>query len=167
MQSARPVVRVVIAAWLAVVLAATAVEAAIGLRWLDIGPAPGQDPAIRDLLAPLVLAALFGGSAALGLASLAGDGTVQRFGALPELGAVPLVAAAYLVALTRSYDSHYAPALRRVATNIPTGAVVTMAVVAIACAATLRVRALRRPALLASGVLLFAVVFTMMAGGGH
>ena len=131
--------------WLAtaVLLVGAAQQAAVGLGWLAIGPLPGEW-APGQICFTLALLTLFALVPTLALAAA----TDRRVQCLPAI-AIALVA--LLVAHFTSYDTYYAPTLRRMSD----GGVVSgsWVVFVVTCTLATAAYAMRRPRL---GTILFA-----------
>lgn len=162
--------------WLALVLAAALYEGAIAVRWVDLGPLPGAEPAGRSALFRLAMVALLVGGTALlvvGVAAIGRDGygNPPAFGArlleMPALSLVPLGAAAFFLAFHFSYDAYGAPNPRRFSASIPTGMLVFVVCGAAIVAAGLRVRLVAGVAAIAGGALIFLIQLGVVLGASH
>jgi hypothetical protein len=94
------------AALLAVLVAGTAYEAAVALRWIEIGDVPGEGPAYEGVVLGLALLAMFLG--AIWSLVLGSEGRQSIVASL-----LPLAAAAFVVARYYTFDPYNAPTLIR------------------------------------------------------
>lgn len=102
----RGVTRALVLAVVAVLVAASAYEAAVALGWLTLGPEPGQGPPAEGIVLFAALAAMLAGA----VASSLGSGRDRTWAGARVLGPA---SAAFVLARFNSYDPYYAPSLRR------------------------------------------------------
>lgn len=123
----RGATRALVLAVVAVLVAASAYEAAVALGWLTVGPDPGQGPPAEGLVLFAALAAMLAGAVAASF----GSGRDR-----PEAGVrlVGPASAAFVLARFYSYDPYYAPTLRRFSEDgfVPDWWVFTLVGVAVA-----------------------------------
>jgi hypothetical protein len=141
-------------AWLlplGVVLAGAVYEAAVALRVLKVGPEPGAEPPGRTVVFAAAELALLG-------AALAAAATGAR------ASGVTLAAAAFLIARFYSFDSYYAPAMRRMSDD---GAIPAWFAWSVAAACVVASLLLRRGRVLPAALLLIVALTALLAGAGH
>jgi hypothetical protein len=147
---------------LAVLVAATAYEAAIALEVVSAGDEPGEELFGRGLAFGAALLTLLG--AAFWLAVLAARPSPP---ADALLASIDLAAAAFLVARFYSFDPYFAPTLRRFSEG-GVAAPWVFAVVALALVAALLVRIRPRVGLgLTAPVLVLLALTAFATGLGH
>jgi hypothetical protein len=152
-------------AWLVplgALLAGAAYEAAVALGVLEVGPEPGAEPPGRTVVFTVAELAL------LGSALAAAAGAPRARGSRVTLTVVPLAAAAFLVARFYSFDSYYAPTMRRMSDDgaIPPGLVWSLAAGCAGASLLLRSRP-RRGRALTAPVLFLVALTALLAGTGH
>jgi hypothetical protein len=141
---------------LAVLAVCTVHQVAVAAGWIAMGPEGGDDPRGTTAVVIAALVALVAGAVALGATGR------SRLAPL-----VPLAAVAFVVARFYTFDSYYAPALRRMSD----GGLVAPGLIYALIMATVVVAALiaRRPrAAPAGAALVVALAFvTLVESAGH
>jgi hypothetical protein len=148
---------------LAVLAAATAYEAAVGLGWLAVGPEPGEAPPGNGLVL---------GAAVLALVAGAGLCLVHAWAPLPQLDAsgslLAPAAGAFALARFYTYDPYYAPTLRRMSDDGLVADSWVYMLIGLALLAAVLVRIRPRAGLGATSLVLVLSAFTALAeGAGH
>lgn len=141
---------------LVVLAACTLQQVAVAAGWLAIGPQPGDDATGTTAVVIAALVALVVGAIALGAR------VPSRLVPL-----VPLAAVAFVVARFYSYDSYYAPALRRMSDGglVAPGLIYALIVAAVVVAALMQKWPSAAP--LGGALLLFSAVLALVESAGH
>jgi hypothetical protein len=139
------------------VLAACAVhQVAVAAGWLAIGPQSGDDPTGTTAAIIAAIVAMIAGAAVL---------STRRRSRLAPL--VPIAAAAFVVARFYTFDSYYAPTLRRMSDGglVAPGLLYMLIVAAFVVAALMA----RWPSAAPAGSLLiaFSALLALAEGAGH
>jgi hypothetical protein len=141
---------------LVVLAACTLHQVAVAAGWLAIGPQSGDDPTGTTAVVIAALVALVAGAVVLGAR------IPSRLAPL-----VPLAAVSFVVARFYSFDSYYAPALRRMSD----GGLVAPWLIYLLTAAAVVVAALmtKWPAVAPAGalVVLFSALPALVESAGH
>ena len=155
--------RLITIAVLAVLIAATAYEAALAFNWLSVGPLPGETPVGYGLVLASALLALLVGVVLLAVAASRPQPRRDPFWSL-----VGPAAAAFVVTRFHSFDPYYAPTLRRMSEHgmVPDAWVYALVFFAVVAAILTRVR-LRQGLAVNALVLLLGALTALAAGTGH
>jgi hypothetical protein len=141
---------------LAVLAVSTLHQVAVAAGWIAMGPRGGDDPAGTTAALIAALVAMVAGAVALGA-------TVRS--RLAPL--VPLAAVAFVVARFYTFDSYYAPALRRMSDGglVAPGVIYALIVAAVGVAALIA----KRPSTAPVGSLLLVVLafVALVESAGH
>ena len=156
-----------ILAWAAaaILLFAAGYEALQALGVLEIGPQPGQTPTGETSVLTVAILTLAGGGLALLLCAYSSGWAML----VPPraLQALSVSAAAFAIARWLSYDSYYAPTLRRMSEGI-IGRGWIVALVALAVVAAWSTSRDRRAGVALTGSVLWLAGFiALVASGGH
>ena len=149
---------------LAVVLAGAAHQAAVALRVVELGTAPGEGPPGEWLVAAAIVAMPVAG--VVGAVWQFVDRADERRARL--LAAVDVAAAAFVVCRFLAFDPYYLPTLRRFSEGGNVGATWIVLVAALLVAAA--VATVKRPAAgpaLSAPPLVIAAVTAVLTGVGH
>jgi hypothetical protein len=142
---------------LVLIVGGAAYEGAIALEWISIGDVPGEGaPAEGAILSVAVLAVLAG----IGVSVFASHGNRLVAGLVPAAGAL-------MVARFYSFDSYYAPTLRRASEGGVVAAGWVYALVALAALAGALALLRPRLALVGAPVMFVCVLTTWFADTGH
>jgi hypothetical protein len=143
-------------------LAATAYEAAVALKWISMGSAPGEGAPGEDVIRWL-------GTVAIPVASFYSASLAVR--SHPSVAAdsiIPVAAAGLVAARFYSFDPYYLPTLRRFSDAGVVADALIYALLALALLVAVLIRVRRRLGLGAAAVLLVVCVGTLVfMGGGH
>ena len=141
---------------LAVLVVCTLHQVAAAAGWIAVGPQSGDDPTGTTAVVIAALVAMVAGAVALGAS------VRSRLAPL-----VPLAAVAFVVARFYTFDSYYAPALRRMSDGglVAPGLIYALIVAAVVVAVLIA----KRPAAAPAGALLLVVLaFVALAeSAGH
>jgi hypothetical protein len=141
---------------LAVLAVCTFHQVAVAAGWIAIGPQGGDDPTGTTAVVIAALVAMVAGAVALGAAAR------SRLAPL-----VPLAAVAFVVARFYTFDSYYAPALRRMSDGglVAPGLIYALIVAAVVVAALIT----RRPRAAPAGAALVVVLafVALFESAGH
>ncbi len=149
---------------LAPILAGAAYEAAIATGIIGLGSAPGEGARGGGLLTFAIFALLGAGVlfVAAAIARPLRDGLAASF-------VIAIDVAAFVLALARwlSYDSYYAPTLRRLSDGWISGEVLLLLAGIVAAAVIVTVLRLRAGLLVSTVAVLACALLTVIAGAGH
>ena len=141
---------------LVVLAVCTLHQVAVAAGWLALGPEPGDDPTGTTAVVIAALIALIAGGVALG---------ARVRSSLAPL--VPLAAAAFVVARFYTFDSYYAPALRRMSDGglVAPSLIYALIVAAVVVAALMA----KRPSAvrLGAALLVCSALLALFEGAGH
>jgi hypothetical protein len=157
----------VLAPFLAVLVACALYFAAIAVGVLDVGPQPGDDPPGYGLVLALATLSMLAAGAALLLAGAARR-AADWVASTPLFALTAPCACAAVVARFFSYDSYYAPTLRRFSDDggISPAPIAILVVLGLLAAAATR-RFPRVGVLLTGFVLVACAVAILFVGAGH
>ncbi len=148
---------------LAVLLAATASEAAVALRVVSLGDHPGEEPVGRSLLFAAALLALLAAAVLFAVLAARSSGPAST-----PLALIDLAGAAFLLVRFHSFDPYFAPNVRRFSDDGAVSRPWLYAVVGLGLLAAALARARPRVGLGLSIALLPLVAATAVATGvGH
>jgi len=141
---------------LAVLAVCTLHQVAVAASWIAMGPQGGDDPAGTTAAIIAALVAMVAGALALGA-------TVRS--RLAPL--VPLAAVAFVVARFYTFDSYYAPTLRRMSDGglVAPGLIYLLIVAAFIVAALMRKWPSAAP--LGAALLVFSALLALVESAGH
>ena len=141
---------------LAVLVVCTLHQVAAAAGWIAVGPQSGDDPTGTTAVVIAALVAMVAGAVALGAS------VRSRLAPL-----VPLAAVAFVVARFYTFDSYYAPALRRMSDGglVAPGLIYALIVAAVVVAVLIAKRPRAAPA---GAVLLVVLAFVaLVESAGH